>query len=173
MFLANLAFSFHSDISTCFVLVNIYLMQNIKKTHWDNCFSLFFHNIIATIWPKFCPKDHTQFTFFWLISNEICWAGDSININNLCFNQAYKKKTIFKRFYIPFFRTSYTYSSEKKVKPLKNCFFEPNLQKIEVILSHTLNGKQFFFGWNNYRRSLAFRNVLFYQNIKCLDWILS
>ena len=123
--LANLAFSFHSDISTCFVLVNIYLMQNIKKTHWDNCFSLFFHNILATIWPKFCPKDHTQFTFFWLISNEICWAGDSININNLCFNQVYKKKTIFKRFYIPFFRTSYTYSSEKKLKPLKNCFLNP------------------------------------------------
>ena len=84
-----------------------------------------------------------------------------------------QKKTIFKRFYITFFRTSYTYSSEKKVKPLKNCFFEPNLEKIEVIVSHTLNGKQFFFGWNNYRRSLAFRNVLFYQNIKCLDWILS
>ena len=56
-----------------------------------------------------------------------------------CVSIGYIQKTIFKRFYIPFFRTSYTYSSEKKGKT----FFWTQFAK-EVIVGHTLNGKQFF-----------------------------
>ena len=36
-------------------------------------------------------------------------------------------------------------SSEKKlVKPLKNCFFGPNLHRKEVIMGHAQDGKKFF-----------------------------
>ena len=37
-----------------FVLVNVYLMQNIKKKPIEIWVSLFFHKI-----DQICPKDHT------------------------------------------------------------------------------------------------------------------
>ena len=65
-------------------------------------------------------------------------------------------------------------SSEKKlVKPLKNCFFGPNLHRKEVIMGHAQDGNFFFFGTNNKSRSSAFRKFLFYQNIICFDWVMN
>ena len=65
VFLANIVFSFHSGISitTTFLLVNVYLMQNMKKTHW-NTSSLVFFTTLDLIWPIFCPKDHSHFILF-------------------------------------------------------------------------------------------------------------
>ena len=64
-----------------------------------------------------------------------------------------------------------SHSSEKKlVKPLKNCFFGPNLHQKRVIMGHFHNGKNFF-GRNNKSRSSAFKN-LFYQNMIGFDWFI-
>ena len=51
VFLANLAFNFHSGIyiTTTFLLVNVYLMQNMIKNPIEIPFSLFFHNIGLTL----------------------------------------------------------------------------------------------------------------------------
>ena len=52
---------------------------------------LFFFTTLDLIWPKFCPKDHTHFTFFnWF---QIKHVEDTININNLCWNPAVLKKS--------------------------------------------------------------------------------
>ena len=144
VFLANFVFNFHSDISitSYLLLVNAYLsLCKIWKNHWNTTFC-FLHNIGDLIWPNFCPKDHTCFTFFgWFPIKYV----RGYNINNLCCNPVY--------------------SSEKKlVKPLNNCFFWPNLHRKEVIMGHAQNGKKFF-GKNNKSRSSAFRKFLFYQNI--------
>ena len=65
-------------------------------------------------------------------------------------------------------------SSEKKlVKPLKNCFFGPNLHRQGVIMDHAQDEKKIFFGRNNKNRSSAFRKFLFYQNIICFDWVMN
>ena len=65
-------------------------------------------------------------------------------------------------------------SFEKKlVKPLKNCFFGPNLHGKGVIMDHAQDEKKIFFGRNNKSRSSAFRKFLFYQNIRCFDWVIS
>ena len=34
-------------------------------------------------------------------------------------------------------------------------------------------GQRKFLGKNNQRRSSAFRNVLFYENIICFDWVMN
>ena len=62
-------------------------------------------------------------------------------------------------------------SSEKKVKPLKNCFFEPNFTGKGSFWA-TPNGI-FFCCRNNKSRSSAFRKFLFYQNIVCFDWVMN
>ena len=65
-----------------FLLLNVFLMQNTKKSIDNPCF--FFFTTLDLIWPKFCPEDHTHFTFFgWFPMNML---GDSINMNNLCCN---------------------------------------------------------------------------------------
>ena len=76
----NLIFIFHSGIyiTTSFLLVNVYLMQNMKKTHWNTSFFVVF-TTLDLFWPKFCPKDHT-------------FAKATINIDNLCCNLAVQKK---------------------------------------------------------------------------------
>ena len=80
VFLANSAFNFYSGISThYFVLVNVYLMQNIKKTHWNTSFSLFSHIV-----PNFAPQ--TTPNLLSLVDFQSHMLGDSININNLCCN---------------------------------------------------------------------------------------
>ena len=33
--------------------------------------------------------------------------------------------------------------------------------------------KKIFFGRNNKSRPLAFRNILFYQNVACLNWVIN
>ena len=40
-------------------------------------------------------------------------------------------------------------------------------------MSHVQNEKEIFFGRNNKSRPLAFRNILFYQNATCLDWVIN
>ena len=80
VFLANSAFNFYSGISThYFVLVNVYLMQNIKKTHCNTSFSLFSHIV-----PNFAPQ--TTPNLLSLVDFQSHMLGDSININNLCCN---------------------------------------------------------------------------------------
>ena len=110
-----------------FVLVNVYLMQNIKNTPLKYQFLSFF-TTLDQIWPKFCLKDHTHVTFF----ADFQWnmLEDSISINKLCCNSVVLKKSWL-------------------VKPLINCFIGPNLHKKGVIMGHTKNGKQFFFGRHN------------------------
>ena len=58
MFLANLIFNFHSGISitTTFLLVNVYLMQNMKKNPLKYQFLCFFENIGPKFGPNFDPK---------------------------------------------------------------------------------------------------------------------
>ena len=129
--------------------VNVYLMQNMeKKPHWNTSFFVFFTTVDLT-WPKFCRKNHTHFTFFWLISRNM--LGDTININNyLCCNLAVLKKL---------------------VKPLKNCFLDRIYKEKGSLWAMLKMGKKFF-GRNNKSRSSAFRKFLFYQNIICFDWVM-
>ena len=56
-------------------------------------------------------------------------------------------------------------SEKKLVKPQKK-----NLHKKGVILGYAQNGENFF-SRNNKSRSSTFRNLLFYQNIICFDWV--
>ena len=80
VFLANSGFNFYSGISIHYsVLVNVYLMQNIKKTHWNTSFSLFSHIV-----PNFAPQ--TTPNLLSLVDFQSHMLGDSININNLCCN---------------------------------------------------------------------------------------
>ena len=60
----SLQFSLRYFYKHNFELVNEYLMQNIKKTHWNTSFYLFFFITLYQIWPKFGPTDHKHFTFF-------------------------------------------------------------------------------------------------------------
>ena len=61
-FLANLVFNFYSGIyiATTFLLVNVCLMQNMKKKPIEIPVSLFFFTTLDLLWPKFCPKDNTK-----------------------------------------------------------------------------------------------------------------
>ena len=60
-------------------------------------------------------------------------------------------------------------SSEKKlVKPLKNCFFGPNLHRRG---HYGPRQDGIFSGRNNKSRWSTFRKFLFYQNIICFDWV--
>ena len=64
-------------------------------------------------------------------------------------------------------------SSEKRFeKPLKNCFFVPNLHRKGVNMGH-VQGEKTFFGRNNKSRSSAFGKFLSYQNILCFDWVMN
>ena len=89
----NLVFNFHSGIyiATTFLLVNVYLMQNVKKNPIKIPVSLFFFTTLDLLWTKFYPKDHTHFTFF--VDFQWNMLGDTIDINNLCCNPAVLKKS--------------------------------------------------------------------------------
>ena len=65
-------FNFYSGIyiTTTFLLLNVYLMQNMKKTHWNTSFC-FFHNIGPTL-AQILPRRPRPLYFFWLIFSEIC-----------------------------------------------------------------------------------------------------
>ena len=62
VFLVNLVFNFYSDIytTTTFLLVNVYLMQNMKKNPIEIPVSLFFWLFFSQHWtyfgPNFAPK---------------------------------------------------------------------------------------------------------------------
>ena len=77
-----------------FVLVNVYLMQNIKKSSLKYQFLSFF-TILDQILPKFCPKCYTHTSLF-LADFQWNMLGDSININNLCCNPVVLKKKLVK-----------------------------------------------------------------------------
>ena len=76
---------------------------------------------------------------------------DSININNFRCNPVVLKKKLVKRQQKLLFWTQFA---------LQRGQHEPCPKR-----------KSKFFGRNNKSRSLAFRNVLFYQDIKCFDWV--
>ena len=97
------------------LLVNVYLIQNMKKTNWNTSFFPGFSQHLDLIWPKFCPKDHTHFTFLRSLPMKY--------VKGFNYNPVVLKK--------------------KLAKP-KNCFFEHNFHKKGVIMGHTQNGKQFF-----------------------------
>ena len=146
VFLANIVFSFYSGIyiTTTFLLVNLYLMQNMKKNPLKYQVLCFFHNIGPTLAQIFLQRPHPLY-FFWLIFNEICQGIQLLLI--MLQSRSFEKKL---------------------VKPLKNCFFGPNLHRKEVIMGHAQDGK-IFFGRNNKNRSSVFRKFLFYQSIICFD----
>ena len=59
VFLANIVFNFHSGfsiITLTFLLVNVYLMQNMKKNPLKYQFLCFFENIGPKFGPNFAPK---------------------------------------------------------------------------------------------------------------------
>ena len=69
----NLIFIFHSGIyiTTSFLLVNVYLMQNMKKNPLKYQFlCCFFHNIGPNLLQILPQRPHPLY-FFWLIFNEI------------------------------------------------------------------------------------------------------
>ena len=89
--LANLVFNFYSGIyiTTTFLLVNVYLMQNMKKPI-EIPVSLFFSQHWTYFGPNFAPK--TTRTLLFLADFQWNMLGDKININNLCCNPAVLKK---------------------------------------------------------------------------------
>ena len=111
---------------------------------------LCFFMTLDLILPKFCQRP--QWIYFFLAVFQKIILGDSTNINNLCFNPAFLKKQL--------------------VKPLKSCFLVPICAK-RGNYGHRSQWKMFFLGRNNRNWSLAFRNILFYQNIICFDWIMN
>ena len=81
-------FRFETDVFSSWGLCDVAYFQNFRKTsqsyaisrylfackciphtkyeknpHWNTSFFVFF-TTLELFWPKFCPKDHTQFTFF-------------------------------------------------------------------------------------------------------------
>ena len=126
-------------------------MQNMKRTHWNTSFFGVFFTILDLIWPKFCPKNKRNYTFL----TDIRWnlLVYTINLNNLWCNPAVLKKRL--------------------VKPLRNCFFDPNLHRKRGHNGPRARYKNIFCVRNNKSRSSAFRKFLFYQNIRCFDWVIS
>ena len=63
--LANIVINFHTgfSITLTILLVNVYLMQNMKKPI-EIPVPLFFFKTLDLLWPKFSPEEHTHFTFF-------------------------------------------------------------------------------------------------------------
>ena len=92
VFLANIVFNFHSgfSITLTFLLVNVYLMQNMKKPI-EISVSLFFSQHWTYFGPNFAPK--TTPTLVSLTDFQWNMLGDTININNLCCNPAVLKKS--------------------------------------------------------------------------------
>ena len=70
-----------------FMLSNVYLMQNIKKTHWNTSSSLFSHNTVSNLALQTIPN------LLFLVDFQWNMLGDSININNLCCNPVVPKKS--------------------------------------------------------------------------------
>ena len=94
-------------------------MQNMKKNPLKYQFICFFSQHWTYFGPNFAPKTTPTLLFLADFQWNILW--DTINLNDLCCR-----------------------SSEKKlVKPLKNCFFGPNLHRTGLIMDHTQGG--FFF----------------------------
>ena len=147
VFLTNIVFTFHSGISitTTFLLVNVYLMQNMKKNPIEIPVTLFFHNIGPNLTQILSQRPHPLY-FLCLISSEICQGIQLILITCVAIQEFWKKL----------------------VKRFKSSFFGPNLHRKGVIMGNTQDGK-IFFGRNNKSRSSVFRKFSFYQNIICFN----
>ena len=147
IFPANLVFNFYSGISiaTTFLLVNVYLMQNMKKPlkYQFPFFSQVRSNLVQIL-----PQRPHPLCFFWLISNEICQEIQLILMSCIAIQQFWKKL----------------------VKPLKNCFLDPICREKGSLWATPKMGKKFGRGdRNNKSRSSAFIKFLFYQNIIGFD----
>ena len=125
-----------------FLLLDVYLMQNMKK-NLLKCQCLCFFTTLYLIWPNFAPKREHPLSFF----ADFQWnmLGDSININNLCCNPVVLKK-------------------KNVVKSLTICFLGL-LCKKRGHYDPRPKWKTIFVGRKNKSRSSAFRNFLFHQNI--------
>ena len=66
VFVANIVFNFHTgfSITLTFLLVNVHLMQNMKKTPLKYQFLCFFHNIGPKFGLNFAPKTHGCYKSF-------------------------------------------------------------------------------------------------------------
>ena len=73
VFLVNIVFSFHPGVSITidFLLVNVYLTQNMIKNSMKYQFLCFFHNIRPNL-VQILPQRPHPIYFLWLISSEIC-----------------------------------------------------------------------------------------------------
>ena len=78
VFLANLAFNFHSGISitTTFSLQMYTSCKIWKKPHWNTSFFVLL-TILDLVSPKFSPKYHTHFTFFGWSDFQWSMLGDN------------------------------------------------------------------------------------------------
>ena len=80
VFPANLAFNFHSGISisttSCFQ-IQICTWSKIWKKNLFKCRFLCLFTTLYLIWPKFCPKDHIHFFFFFFSDFQLNMLGDS------------------------------------------------------------------------------------------------
>ena len=92
LFLVNFVFNFHSGIyiTTKILVVNVYLMQNMKKPI-EIRVSMFFHNIGPTFAQILSQRPQLLYFYGWSPMNML---GDIININNLCCNPAVLKKSL-------------------------------------------------------------------------------
>ena len=131
------------------MLANVYLMQNIKKLHWNTNFGFFF-TTLHQILPKFCPKFPIFFCWF-----PMKFAGDSININNLCCNLVVLKK-VGKTLWVQFVQKRSHYGPHQKWKT----FFWAKINKADYQLSET-----FYFIKTSYAYVLTELWIFF-----CLEW---
>ena len=153
VFPANIVFNFHSgfSITTIFLLLNVYLMQNMKKIPLKYQFlCCFFSQRWTYFGPNFAPKT----TPILLSLTDFQWnmLEDTINFNNLCWNLAVLKRSW--------------------QKLLKIVFLDPICIE-KGSLWTTPKMKKHFFGRKNKNRSSAFRKSLFYPNIICFNWVIN
>ena len=96
MFLANRVFNFHLGIciTATFLLVNVYLVQNVKKIPLKYWFLCLFRNIGPNL-AKILPQRPHPLYFLWLISNEICQGIQLILITFVAIQQSSPKMEIF------------------------------------------------------------------------------
>ena len=122
VFLANIVFNFHSgfSITLTFLLVNVYLMQNMKK-NIEIAVPLFFHNIGPNLAQILLQRPHPLY-LFWLIFNEICQGIQLILITSVAIQQFWKKL----------------------VKPLKIVFLDPICTEKGSLWATPKMGKFFF-----------------------------
>ena len=108
-----------------------------------------FFTTLDLAWPKFCPKTRPILVF----SPGSQWnmLGDSISFNKFNWNLVFLKK---------------------KGKTSKSLHFWTQLAQKRGQYGPSQKGKNSSFYRNNKRRSEAFKKLLLYQNIICIDEVL-